>query len=343
MLTPATSHTVEWLSLARIASIRFTAFYFAAFYTAILATGHGGAEWVALTCALCLVNCAGIELTNRYADQIEDATNRVERTALCNRVGYPTIRVVATGIYVVTFVVYGVWFALARNVELLLVQTLSWLIGWNYSVGLRFKARRYGVLVVLSGTFVLPFLFGWTIHGSLRDVPLSILAVPVFVASLSGVKDITDEEGDARRGYRSAFLEVARRRSGRLLLAVLASPYLLIIALCAVGAAPARFLFLTALAPISIVFAILVRGARGQAEPASVREWMYHFWFLFLTTTLLLVHPTPQVAVALGSSAIFWVFATRKLHWTVGLRWDQVSDVMNILRRARAVAVDQPD
>lgn len=327
----------EWLlALTRISSVRFTAFYFAAFYTALVATGRHGVTWAAFSWALWLVNCVGIELTNRYADQVEDATNRPERTALCRLVGYATIRAVAVWLYVIMLLGYVLWFSLARKVDLFLVQMLAWLIGWNYSVGLRFKARRYGVLVVLSGTFVLPFLFGWTVAGSLRDVPLSILSVPVFVASLAGVKDITDEEGDARRGYRSAFLAIARRRSGRMLLALLSSPYVFIATLCLLGAAPARFLLLLGFAPLSFLFAILVRGARGAAEAGSVREWMYHFWFLFLSATLLLIHPTLHVAGALGSAAAFWIFATRRLHWAVGLRRDQAVDVLRILLRAMA-------
>src|SRR5262245_47239244 len=79
------------LLMLRVGSIRFTAFYFAAFGTALLATGAGTARWFAVAVALCAVNCLAIELANRWADRIEDRVNRPERTEFCEVVGYALI------------------------------------------------------------------------------------------------------------------------------------------------------------------------------------------------------------------------------------------------------------
>jgi 4-hydroxybenzoate polyprenyltransferase len=322
------------LAFVKVSSIRFMAFYFVAFYGAIEVSGAGAVRVAALGALLWCVSCAGIELTNRYADRVEDEINRPERTALCKLVGYTTIGKAAFGIQAALLVLYLAWFAAARKVDLFAVQMASWLLGWGYSVGPRLKARRYGVLVALSCTFVLPFLFGFAVRGRLVEAPLAPLCVPAFVISLSGVKDITDVAGDAERGYRSLFVDLAERRSGRALLALLASPYLLIAVLVLAGAAPARFLSLLLLAPGSLLFAVLVRGGRGPEETASVRESLYHFWFVFLAATMALLCPTKGLLAALASAAVFWVVATRKLHWATGLTREQFLAVTRILMRA---------
>ncbi len=321
------------VTLLQVGSIRFTAFYLAAFSTAIAATGHDPVPWLAIAVPLWMVKCLAIELTNRYADRIEDAVNRQERTLLCEQVGYDIIRRAAIGLNALVLAFYLAWFAEWRRPELFAVQLVSWLVMWNYSVGLRFKARRLGVLVALCGTFILPFLCGWMIYGEFKSVPLPILAMLVFVFSLSGIKDITDVEGDAKRGYRSFFVDVASRRSAARLLLLLGSPYLFIAGLVASGAAEPRFLALVVFAPISLLFASLVRGAREPHERTTVREWTYQFWYVFLMGILWLVQPTVHNALVLGGCTLFWVLATRKLHWAVGLRADQVEDVSRILSR----------
>jgi 4-hydroxybenzoate polyprenyltransferase len=260
--------------------------------------------------------------------------NRQERTALCEELGYPTIRRVAIGSNVLVLAFYLAWFAEWRRPQLFAVQLISWLVMWNYSVGLRFKARRLGVLVALTGTFILPFLCGWMIYGELAQVPPILLVMLVFVFSLSGIKDITDVEGDAKRGYRSFFVDLASRRSALRLLLLLGSPYLFTVALVALGLAPVRFLGLVGFAPLSLLFASLVRGARTDSERTAVREWTYHFWFIFLLGLLMLVHPTAETGAVLGGTAAFWVLATRRLHWAVGLRADQAADAGRILSRA---------
>jgi hypothetical protein len=90
------------------------------------------------------------------------------------------------------------------------------------------------------------------------------------------------------------------------------------------------------LAPGSLLFAALVRGARGPEETGSVRESLYHFWFVFLVATTALLCPSPGMLTAIAAAAIFWVVATRKLHWATGLRREQFLAIARILKRARS-------
>jgi len=304
----------------RVGSVRFTGYYFAAFAAGIVHAGGAARRWWLPAAVFCIANCLAIELTNRYADRIEDVVNRPERTALCEALDFATIRRISIGLWAALAASYALWFALAGNRELFAVQIISWLVGWNYSVGLRFKGRPYGVLVVLTSTFVLPYLFGWSIVAPLARVPLAILCVPTFIASLSGIKDITDEAGDRLRGYRSRFLALVRGRSAGRLVALLAAPYLLVFLLIVAGAAPVRLAGFAILAPGSLGFAILVRNVASSEEAMAVRECMYHFWFVAIALDVWLIQPSNQLAVCLVAAAAFWIAASRRLHWMPGLQ-----------------------
>ena len=196
----------SFVLLLRIGSVRFTAFYFAAFYAALVATGHKEPEWIAVSLIFSVINCLSTELVNRYADRQEDKINRPVRTAMCEEFGFPKIRLIAFWLFALQVPIYIGWFVAWGKVDLFAVQIVCWLTAWNYSVGLRFKARKYGVLAVLTGTFVLPFLFGWTMFSNISELPPIIISLPIFVASIAGIKDITDVEGDLERGYESAFV-----------------------------------------------------------------------------------------------------------------------------------------
>jgi 4-hydroxybenzoate polyprenyltransferase len=320
--------------MLRIGSIRFTAFYFAAFYTGLVASGHNEPFWIALILFLSLLNCLGVELANRYADRIEDEINRPVRTAMCAEFGFERIKRIAFWIYALQAPVYIVWFIEWQKTDLFLIQVVSWLTAWNYSVGLRFKARKFGVLAVLTGTFILPFCFGWAIHANIFDMPPILFAVPIFVISIAGIKDITDVEGDLERGYESAFVRLMQLRSILPLLFSLSLPYFLIAALVFFQQAEAVFLGLLALSPLSLLFGVMARGAQSDEEKAAVREWMYHFWFVFLVTTMGMIHSETNHLIALAVTSAFWIVATRKLHWTIGLRRDQASAAITILRRS---------
>lgn len=268
--------------------------------------------------ALCAWLCLGIELLNRWTDQREDRVNNPARTELCDRIGYRDIGILAAMVFVVLAPIGVVWFALWGNVDVLVLQAICWLVALNYSAGLRFKARRFVVLVILGGTFVLPFIVGWVMYAPLSQLPPVLLFAPVFVASLAGIKDITDVSGDVARGYKSLFVELLGAGRGRLL-GLLASPYLVLVTMVWARWVPERFLVLLAFAPGSLLFSVLVSRAGTAEEKAAVRETMYHFWFAFLVTTLFLIHPVARLAAVLLFASGFWVVATRWLHWRRGL------------------------
>ncbi|HMG54751.1 MAG TPA: UbiA family prenyltransferase [Kofleriaceae bacterium] len=327
------------LALAlRVGSVRFAGYYFAAFVAGIVHAGGAALRWSVPAAVICIANCLAIELINRYADRTEDAVNRPERTALCEALDFATILRIAVLLWAVLAATYGIWFAVDRNPELLAVQVISWLIGWNYSVGLRFKARPYGVLVVLTSTFVLPYLFGWSIVAPLARVPLGILCVPTFIASLSGIKDVTDEEGDRLRGYRSRFLALVRGRSAGRLVALLAAPYLLAFVLVVAGAAPVRLAGFAILAPGSLLFAILVRNVASREEAMAVRECMYHFWFVAIALDVWLIQPSTELAACLVAAAAFWIAASRRMHWMPGLQRAHLTLSWAVALRARRQA-----
>jgi 4-hydroxybenzoate polyprenyltransferase len=325
----------RWRLLLRIGSIRFSAFYFAPFYAAIDATG-GGPGWIPGGAAFCLLMCLGVELLNRATDRYEDAINNPARTELCRQLGYQDIAVIATVIFAALVPVGLAWLLLCWNVQLFLTQTMVWLVAWNYSFGLRLKARRVAALFALAGTFLLPFLSGWTIHGSLLALPPLALYPPLVAASLSGAKDITDVAGDLRRGYRSLFVEMLARRSARRLFALVLLPHAALLLGWALGLAPTRALWLLPLAPATALQVLLARAARAPTERRAVRELTYHLWMAAILGTLYLMRPSPRLAVVLAGAALFWVIATRWLHWTRGLDRAQLRELARVGRRALA-------
>src|SRR5213083_1997669 len=83
------------LALLRCGSCRFAAFYFLSFYIAILDSGHGGWRWLLFSALIWLLHSLGTELVNRVSDETEDRINRPERTAMCDLIGYPRIRLLS--------------------------------------------------------------------------------------------------------------------------------------------------------------------------------------------------------------------------------------------------------
>ncbi|HZN94015.1 MAG TPA: UbiA family prenyltransferase [Myxococcales bacterium] len=320
------------LLLLRVGSIRFSAFYFAPFYTAIHLSGRGGPRWIGLGALFCAGLCLAVELLNRASDRREDAINNPERTRQCEAFGYRDLTLLGVGIAAALVPVGLIWFALWGNARLFAVQAAVWAVAWNYSFGLRFKARRWTSLLVLSGTFLFPFATGWATYRSLLELPAAALIIPAYLLSLVGIKDITDVEGDRSIGYRSLLLDLASRRARALALLLLA-PHALIAAAVALGVMPPRFLALLAFLPFSAAFGKLVPGARTPEERRAVRELMYHAWVAIMLPGLWLLDPGPQLGAALGGTLLFWLVASRHLHWMRGPTGGQLRAAAAVLRR----------
>jgi len=292
-----------------------------------------------LSAAFWLVLGLAIEVTNRLADRVEDAVNRPERTALCETVGWRTLSRVQLGLWGLVALACLVWLALAPNALLALLLLSGAGFGLAYSRGPRLARRRALVFVVLSGTFVGPFCLGFAAGDPLagastagfselgRFVPL-FWVLTLFISSLAGVKDITDRAGDEAIGYRSAFVAFAERHGTAALTALAAVPFAALTAFVAAGLLPARALALVAFLPLSVAVALAVRGARERpADQLLVRETLYHHWLAFTSATSLVCFPSAGLAVALAGAWLWWIAASRLLHWSAPLRLGELPRV----------------
>jgi 4-hydroxybenzoate polyprenyltransferase len=338
-------------ALLQCASCRFGALYYVPFCAGLAAAGTlsvlgallGAAFWLALGLA--------IEVTNRLADRVEDAVNRPERTALCALVGWQRLARIQLLLWGTVVASAGVWLALAPNALLLLLIVSGAGFGIAYSRGPRLARHRALVFVVLSGTFVGPFCLGFAAGdplGAASDAGFAQLGefVPLFwvltlfISSLAGIKDITDRAGDEAIGYRSAFVAFAERHGTAALTALGAVPFAALTVFVAASLLPARALALLAFLPLSVVVALAVRGAHDRpADQLLVREALYHHWLAFTTATLLACFPSVELAVALGGGWLWWILASRRLHWTAPLR---LGDLPRVAALASAGGARQP-
>ena len=325
---------ISWArTLLRIGSIRFAAYYLLAYESGVISAG--GTSERALWSGLLVwpVLGLGIELVNRYADRSEDAVNRPERTTLCEQVGFATIRLIAIVCFAFEALAFAGWAAARADLRFAVVAAVSWLVAWNYSVGLRLKSRPYGALLALSMTYLLPFAFGWAATTT-RPLPAFVLVLPLLKASLGGIKDLTDEAGDRMQGYESRFLILLRRRSSVRLWAVLVAPFALAATLVACGAAPVRYLAMLVLLPGSLGLAALCRAASGPAEAMAVRELMHNYWLVVLATSALILGPGVTAAPGVVVAVVWWMLASRYAHWMPGLSRADFGTLARVARRA---------
>jgi len=335
-------------ALLQCASCRFSALYFIPFSGGLAAAGRSDAGDALLAAGFWLLLTLGIELTNRLTDRVEDAVNRPERTALCQQIGWERLRRIQALLWLAVAASAAVWLARLPSTMLAALIALGVCAGIGYSRGPRLARRRALVFVVLSGAFVGPFALGWAAGSPSaaatdwrelgRFVPL-FWVMTLFVSSLAGIKDITDREGDERIGYRSAFMEFAERHGALALIAVVAAPFVALAGFAAGGALPVRALALVAFLPVSIVVALAVRGAAAAASRLTVREALYHHWLAFTSAALLVCYPSAFLLATVLGGWLFWIFASRHLHWAPALR---AADLPTIVRLARVGSVRAP-
>jgi len=307
-------------TISRVGSCRFTAYYWLACALGLYAGGGGRAAWLAFTFFFWLVYCLATEVLNRITDQAEDAVNRPERTAMCTVIGFRRLRWLAAALYTLLIVLAVAWIAVTPTVALAALLTLNVLISYQYSRGLRLKARRRLGTVALMALVTTPLLTGWATGGSLstlldQGVPIMVV-IALFFGGLVGIKDITDVAGDLKIGYSSAWVALATSRRRLPLVFVVALPFALLLGLVVAGVLPSRLAWLLTLVPLSAaIVAAAVRAASAE-ERSVAREAMYHHTAVFLAATLMLYDPS---FASLGTGAlglVGWVLASRYLHWT---------------------------
>jgi len=331
------------------ASCRFSALYFMPFCGGLAAAGRLSPRAAILGAVGWLTLALAVEVTNRLADRSEDEINRPERTALCARVGWDRMARLQWALWCAVAALALAWLASAPGTLLAGVLCLGAGAGLGYSRGPRFARHRALVFVVLSGTFVGPFVLGWAAGSPGASLPEIVQlgrftplfwVMTLFITSLGGIKDLTDRAGDATIGYRSAFLDLLDRHGTAALALVAALPYAALVAFVLAGALPSRTLALLALAPASLALGLAARSTRGDArEQLAVREAFYLHWIAFSAAALLLFEPSAPLLAAVLLSVSAWVLAGRWLHWSEPLRR---ADVRRVAALARAGLADRP-
>jgi 4-hydroxybenzoate polyprenyltransferase len=320
-------------ALLQCASCRFGALYCVPFCAGLAAAGTLSVATALLAVAFWLALGMAIEVTNRLADRVEDTVNRPERTALCAAVGWRALARVQLVLWGLVALATAAWLARAPDALLLLLLLSGAGVGIAYSRGPRLSRRRALVFVVLSGTFVGPFCLGFAAGDPVAGVgsgarfaqlgqfvPLFWVAT-LFISSLAGVKDITDRAGDEAIGYRSAFVAFTERHGTAALTALAAVPFVALAGFVATGLLPARTLALLAFLPLSAGVALAVRGAHDRpADQLLVREALYHHWLAFTSATLLACYPSRGLLAAVAGAWLWWLVASRFLHWAAPLR-----------------------
>ena len=332
------------MSLARVTSVRFTAYY-----AVSLAVGLGAGldPWQILAViGYCLVFCVAVESLNRISDRTEDEVNQPARTALCHRVGYDVLRRVCAAAWAAVVLLDVAWVLAYPGWVLAVLLAFNLAVGVGYSVGPRLKGHRATALLVLTGTLSLPLLTGYATYPD-DDRRAAVLTAAVLVTLVSlttaGAKDVTDEAGDSLRDYRSLWLEALRRRRG--LLATLVGLQLAVpVAVVATGTLGPAALLATLVVPVQAAVLVCVARAVTPADRAAAREAMHTSTLVAVGLILLGTHPSWPTAAAVAAGWAWWALASRFLHWNRLLSADSAARWAALLRGGNPVdhPVDHP-
>lgn len=326
-------HVGAWRAFLMCTSARFTCFYFLAFYCGLAGAGAARPDWLALGVGYWFVHSTATELLNRLADRAADEVNRSERTALCRRVGYARLADAARVGYVLLFALGLVWILLVPSPAVIALVLVANFLSINYSYGLRLSRSRFLSLVVLAFPFVGSFTGGWALGHPLLDAAAGhdfrSQAAPMLIvgglalASLSGVKDLTDMVGDRLKGYRSGWIWLVQGRAAAVGATVASLPFAALVAFVASGVLPARFLALLALLPAALLLANGSRIVGDHAERMAVREFFYNYWIAFLAMLTVLHVGTVSAVITTAICLVCWRLATVYLHWAddTSLSW----------------------
>jgi 4-hydroxybenzoate polyprenyltransferase len=314
------------VSLLRCTSCRFASFYFIPFLGGLAGAGEGRASWVLPGAIFWLSLSVGTEAVNRLSDRTEDEINRPERTAICHECGFRLILRTAIAAWLVAGGLAVAALVARPGLPLAVLLVLGALSAVGYSYGPKLSRHRYASLVVLTFPFGGTFLIGWAIghpmtdSAALRDLLLH--AGPVAVAgglsigALAGIKDLTDVPGDAAVGSRALWVSVIRDHTGRMAVALAAAPFAIMVAFVAGGLLTMRFLALLCLLPLATMVACGAGRAQTPPQLLATRELFYQYWIVLESVAMILY--APQLTTVLGTLAavVWWVIASRYLHWT---------------------------
>lgn len=334
------------IALLRCGSCRFAAFYFLSFYVAVLSSGHGGWRWALFGALVWLLHSFGTEVVNRLSDQVEDRVNRPERTAYCDMIGYSRLKTLSLLIWSVVAVLDLAWLFLFPNLLLAALLCLAFLAGINYSYGVRFKRKRYLSLFALTFPFAGPFIVGWSVYHPVLQSPAFVydlafnvgpfvVLIGLLIGSIASTKDITDARGDALIGYLGVAVSLIHKNALLSILGLISIPFCAVVLFTSANLLPPRFLILLLFLPVSLFGSLCIYTAREQSELQVVKEAVYQYWFVLLSTSLYLYHPRPETLAAVLGAGAYWYIASQYLHWTDGIRLWKVRLVLGLLRQLR--------
>ncbi len=311
------------LLLARSCSCRFTAYYWVSFAAGLAATHQLTVRWALVGVPLWLAYCLGTEAVNRLADRETDVINRPERTAMCAAFGWSRLARVAVVAWI-GFVVIGAAIVYARpSVALTVLLAVDMFVAIGYSVGPTFKRRRVPALLALTTPLISPMITGWAITGTVHDLVRPVLPAAVVLAlfsvGLSGIKDITDVEGDRMLNYSSLWLHLIKIRRGVAVYAAVGLPFVTLVVFCVTGLLPITSLVITPLVVVSTVVVTAAAKAGDAADRDTAREVMHVYTYFFLAVFVLSAIVTPAMVLAVTAASVYWVVASRALHWSGGL------------------------
>lgn len=323
------------LLLARCCSCRFTAYYWISFVSGLAVAHQLTVWWAVASVPLWLAFCLGTEAVNRLADREADVINQPERTAMCAAFGWSRLGWVAALSWV-AFGVIGAAMLYARpSVMLAVLLVVDAFIAVGYSVGPTFKRRRVLALLALTTALILPMITGWALTGEVNQLVRPVLPAAgvllLFSISLSGIKDITDVEGDRLLNYSSLWLQLIKIRRGVVVYAAIGLPFAFVGACSTLGLLPLTSLAVTPLVVVSALVVTAAARATSAVDREMTREVMHAYTFFFMVLFLLSTIPTQAMIVAAAAASAYWVVASRALHWSGGLDRAKIRRVREML------------
>lgn len=317
------------LLLLRSCSARFTAYYWIGFAAGLSVNGRLDWGWGLLGVPMWLAYCVGTESINRLADREADVINRPERTALCEEFGWSRLRVVCAVAWTLFSFIGAalVWRHPSVGLPVMLLIDMGVAIG--YSVGPAFKRHRVLSLIVLTLPMITPLLTGWAVHGGtdtlLSPVLPAVAVLATFSIGLSGIKDITDTEGDRKLDYTSLWLVLVSLWRGAVGYVLACLPFLLLALFALLDGLPTIAIVLVPLVALSALVVAAASRADAPADREAAREVMHNYTFCFLALALLVAVPHPATALAFACGVGYWLVASKFLHWSGGLSFDHLA------------------
>lgn len=304
---------------ARVSSIRFSAYYclgFTAAYGDLTCRPYAAM----LGLVYCVTYCSAVELLNRYTDRIEDKVNQPVRTLICSQLGYENIRKAAIACWLLVVSLGVLMVSIRRTWLSAAAVVLTVLIGVSYSVGPAFNRHRYLSLVALTTSLSMPIITGAVMSdsGARPSWPIVLVEVTLltFISlSIAGIKDITDIEGDKIKGYESLWLSTLGSPRRNVCLAIIIAVQVVTIILSVQSQTIPFVAYLDLVIPAAEVMLISIVRRSMSEQRHLLRESMHNLTFFATALCLLTLVPTLNTLSAVMASTVWWVVASRYLHW----------------------------